>query len=124
MVFVDRRRRGDRFLEWKVRLFSVAAVLALGGIYLDERWVAGAAIPVLAVAMLLRFLPGSGAAPGDDDEDEDGDEDEDAEEDGDEGGEGDAGKDGQGDGGEDRQGGGEGIAGGGDRDVGAARDAR
>jgi hypothetical protein len=54
----DRRRRGDRFLEWKIRLFSVAAVLALAGIYLDERWMSGTAIVVLAGAMLLRFLPG------------------------------------------------------------------
>lgn len=68
-VFVDRRRRSDRFLEWKVRLFSVAAALALVGIYLDERWVAGAAIPVLVVAMLLRFVPGGRTAPGDEDED-------------------------------------------------------
>lgn len=60
-MFVDRRRRGDRFLEWKVGLFSVAAVLALAGIYLDERWVTGVAIVVLAAAMLLRFLPGAGA---------------------------------------------------------------
>lgn len=62
IVFVDRRRRDDRLLEWKIRLFSVAAVLALVGLYLDDRWVTGAAIVVLAAAMLLRFLPGGGPA--------------------------------------------------------------
>lgn len=66
-MFVDRRRRDDPFLEWKVRLFSVAAVLVLIGLYLDNRWMTGLAIAVLAVAMLLRFLPG-GSAHGVEDE--------------------------------------------------------
>ena len=70
-MFVDRRRRDDPFLEWKVRLFSVAAVLVLLGLYLDNRWVTGLAIAVLAVAMLLRFLPG-GSAHGASSEDQDG----------------------------------------------------
>ena len=60
-MFVDRRRRDDPFLEWKVRLFSVAAALVLLGLYLDNRWVTGVAIVVLAVAMLLRFIPGGSA---------------------------------------------------------------
>lgn len=60
-MFVDRRRRDDPFLEWKVRLFSVAAVLVLIGLYLDNRWLTGLAIALLAVAMLLRFLPGGSA---------------------------------------------------------------
>lgn len=63
-MFVDRGRRDDRFLEWKVRLFSVAAVLALAGLYLEERWMTGTAIAVLAIAMLLRFLPGGRLAEG------------------------------------------------------------
>lgn len=70
-MFVDRRRRDDPFLEWKVRLFSVAAVLVLIGLYLDNRWLTGLAIVLLAVAMLLRFLPG-GSAHGMRPEDEDG----------------------------------------------------
>lgn len=70
-MFVDRRRRDDPFLEWKVRLFSVAAVLVLVGLYLDNRWLTGLAIALLAVAMLLRFLPG-GSAAGRTSEDEDG----------------------------------------------------
>jgi len=68
----DRPPRDDHFLEWKVGLFSVAAVLGLGGIYLERGWLTGAAILLLASAMSLRFLPG-GAGRGmyaDDDEDE------------------------------------------------------
>ncbi len=65
-MFVDRRPRDDRFLEWKVRLFTVAAVLALLGMALGERWLAGLAIAVLVVALSLRFLPGGGVAEGDD----------------------------------------------------------
>ena len=67
---IDRRRRNDRFLEWKVWMFCVAAILALGGIYLDERLLTGAAIVFLASATLLRFLPGGGPVD-DEDEDED-----------------------------------------------------
>ena len=79
-MFVDRRRREDPFLEWKVRLFSVAAVLVLLGLYLDNRWLTGLAIVVLAAAMLLRFLPGGSGrresllAYDDDQDDEDDDE--------------------------------------------------
>lgn len=57
-MFVDRNSRDDRFLEWKVRLFSVASVLVVLGLYLDEGWMTGTAIGVLAVAMLLRLVPG------------------------------------------------------------------
>lgn len=53
----DRSGRSDRHLEWKVGIFSVAAVLVLAGIYLEERWMTGAAIVVLAGAMVLRFAP-------------------------------------------------------------------
>lgn len=74
-MFVDRRRRAGRFLEWKVGLFSVAAVLTLAGMYLAARWMTGLAIVVLASALLLRFLPGGSVAEEDwdDDDDEGGD---------------------------------------------------
>ena len=49
------------YLEWKVRLFAVAATLALGGMYLNKRWLVGVAIAVLAAGMALRFLPDEGA---------------------------------------------------------------
>ncbi len=59
MAFASQHRRGDdRWLEWKVRLFSVAAVLGLAGIYFAERWMTGAAILVLAGGIFLRLIPG------------------------------------------------------------------
>lgn len=51
------RRRAGPWLEWKVRIFVTGAVLGLAGIYLDERWMVGAAIVVLLLGMGLRFLP-------------------------------------------------------------------
>lgn len=59
---IDRRRRDDRYLEWKVWIFCIAAVLAIGGIYFEQRLLTGAAIVCLVSAMLLRFLPGGGPA--------------------------------------------------------------
>ena len=60
MAFLSSRSSRDHsWLEWKIRLFSVAAVLSLVGIYFDERWVIGVAIMVLALGMVLRFVPGS-----------------------------------------------------------------
>ena len=58
MLRLDRSRRAGRFLAWKVRVFSVGAVLALAGIYLDDRRLTGAAIIILAGGALLRFFPG------------------------------------------------------------------
>lgn len=66
-MFHDRRPRERRFLEWKVGLFSVAAVLTIVGMYLEERWMTGTAIGVLAAAMLLRFLPGGGVVEDEED---------------------------------------------------------
>lgn len=57
-MLLDRRRKAGRFLEWKVRLFAVGAVLGLAGIYTDQRWMTAAAIGVLALGMGFRFLPG------------------------------------------------------------------
>jgi hypothetical protein len=57
-MLLDRDRRAGKYLEWKVRLFSVAAVVALAGIYLESRWLTGGAILILAAGLLLRFLPG------------------------------------------------------------------
>lgn len=69
---IDRRRRDDRYLEWKVWIFCIAAVLAIGGIYFEQRLLTGAAIVCLVSAMLLRFLPGGGPAEVED-EDAEGD---------------------------------------------------
>ena len=56
-MLLDRGRRAGKYFEWKIRLFSVGAVVALAGIYLDSRWVTGAAIVILMSGLLLRFLP-------------------------------------------------------------------
>ena len=70
-MFLDRRRRAGKYLEWKVRIFAVAAVLGLAGIALDNRWMTGAAIMVLMGGFLLRFLPhGSRTVEGDEEGEE------------------------------------------------------
>lgn len=67
-MLLDRDRKAGRYLEWKVRLFSVAAVLALVGIYLESGWMTGAAMGILLVGLMLRFLPdGADGTPTDDD---------------------------------------------------------
>lgn len=55
-LFHDQSKRADPHLEWKVRIFSVAAVVGLCGIYFNERWMTGIAIVLLASAMMLRFV--------------------------------------------------------------------
>ena len=57
-MLLDRTKRADRYLEWKVRLFVVAAVFGLAGIYTESRWLTGVAIALLLAGFLLRFLPG------------------------------------------------------------------
>jgi hypothetical protein len=63
IVLLDRRRRAGPYLESKVRIFVVAAVLGLAGIYLDERWLTGTAIVLLLGGLSLRFLPTGEAEP-------------------------------------------------------------
>lgn len=67
--FLDRRRRHDPHLEWKVRLFSVAAVVGLCGIYFDERWMTITALLILAAAAGLAISGRRGMGV-EDDEDE------------------------------------------------------
>lgn len=74
IVFLDRRRRAGPHLEWKVRLFVVAAVLGLAGIYLEERWLTGAAIVLLFAGLALRFLPTGEMSSAEDDEEPEQDE--------------------------------------------------
>lgn len=50
-----------------MRIFSVAAVLGLAGIALDQRWMTGTAIVMLLAGFGLRFLPGR-EEPGDEDD--------------------------------------------------------
>ncbi len=57
-MFFPRRSRTtgpDPHLEIKIALFSVGAILALVGMYLENRWVVSAAIAVLAAGFLMRF---------------------------------------------------------------------
>lgn len=58
MLGLDRSRQAGRWLEWKVRIFTAGAILAVVGMYLDERWMTGAAIVVLLGGFFIRFLPG------------------------------------------------------------------
>lgn len=60
MLTLDRRKRGRRHLEWRVRLFAVAAVLGLAGIYFDDRRLTGAAILLLLGGLALRFVSAQG----------------------------------------------------------------
>lgn len=66
-MFLDRNRTAGRYLEWKVRLFVVAAVVALGGMYFESDLAVVAAILILLAGLLLRFLPADSedAPPGD-----------------------------------------------------------
>ena len=42
-----------------MRIFTVAGILGVGGIYLEEPWLTWVAIAMLTGAMALRFLPGA-----------------------------------------------------------------
>ena len=56
-LLLDRRRRPSHYLVWKIRIFGVAAVVALVGMYLNNPWITGTALVMLLLGMLLRFLP-------------------------------------------------------------------
>jgi Na+-transporting methylmalonyl-CoA/oxaloacetate decarboxylase gamma subunit len=76
MVFAARGGGGTgRFLEWKIRLFFVAAVLLLVGIAREIDLLVLLAIVVLAGAFVLRFFerpaPPADEAYEDDEDDED-----------------------------------------------------
>lgn len=55
-------RRGvaddDPWLQAKLWLFSLGALLALMGMFLENRWVIGGAGLLLGAGVLLRFIPG------------------------------------------------------------------
>jgi hypothetical protein len=56
-LFLSRKPPSRRFLVWKTRIFAVAAVIALAGMYLDNPYVTGAALVLLLAGMALRFVP-------------------------------------------------------------------
>jgi membrane protein implicated in regulation of membrane protease activity len=76
MPFVDRRRRGPgRFLQWKMRLLAVGAVLLLVGMAREMDLLVIVAVAILLVAFALRFFEreapgGVEAEEGDGDEEE------------------------------------------------------
>ena len=71
MVFLSRRGGGTgRFLEWKIRLFCVAAVLLLVGMARGIDLLVLLAIVVLAVAFSLRFFEREPPPPAEEDEPE------------------------------------------------------
>lgn len=73
-AFLHRRSAtpDPRFLEWKVRLFTIGAVLALAGMYLELDWMVGSAIAFLFAGFALRFVPRPDEDDGSDGEEPDG----------------------------------------------------
>ncbi|MFH1762666.1 MAG: hypothetical protein ABIF09_00615 [Gemmatimonadota bacterium] len=58
MIFLDREKSGpDRYLDWKVRLFFVGALLALAGIGLESSLLVGLATLALVLGLAFRLLP-------------------------------------------------------------------
>jgi hypothetical protein len=58
VVFLpSRTRTPGRHLEWRLRLFTIGALLGLGGMVMRERLLVWIAMAVLIVAFGLRFLP-------------------------------------------------------------------
>lgn len=72
-LFIDHSRRRRPHLVWKVRLFAAGAVLGVAGMYLEERWLGGAAIILLLAGVLVRFVPDGGDGSAEAEGDEDGD---------------------------------------------------
>lgn len=70
--FTQTRASGPgRFLQWKVRLFAVAAVMLLIGMAREIDWLVAAAIAILAVAFVLRFFEKEPETAGEEEFDDD-----------------------------------------------------
>ncbi|HET7230880.1 MAG TPA: hypothetical protein VFJ16_12800 [Longimicrobium sp.] len=78
MAFVSQKRHQGpgRFLQWKVWLFSLGAILLLVGMARSIDLLVFAAIGVLAIAFILRFFEKEDEEDAYDDDDEYGDQDE------------------------------------------------
>lgn len=64
----SRERRGpDRWLDLKLLLFSLGAAVGLTGMLLGRDWVIFTAIGILALGVLVRFLPGEQDPAGEED---------------------------------------------------------
>lgn len=65
MIFLNRSRTGvDPWLDWKVRLFFLAAILALVGMARGWSWLVVLAILALFGGMALRFIGGRSSQEG------------------------------------------------------------
>jgi len=51
------RARSTHLLEWRVRIFVVASVLALAGMALAWRWMIWVAVGLLLVGFVMRWIP-------------------------------------------------------------------
>lgn len=60
--------RPVKHLEWRLRLFGAAAILAGFGMYFDQGWLIWSSMVVLVVGLLLRLAPEADEAPGNEDE--------------------------------------------------------
>jgi hypothetical protein len=70
MAFISRERTGpDRFLPWKAAILVVGIVLILTAERTGLDWLAWAAIGILFIGFVLRFLPQSTRGPRSDDHD-------------------------------------------------------
>ena len=52
-----KREGDDRHLAWKIRLFVTGAATAFAGMAMSLSWLVWIGVGVLAVAVVLRFLP-------------------------------------------------------------------
>jgi len=58
VIFLDRSgdRKQDPFVEGKVVLFTVGAVLGLAGVFMELEWVVWLGIGALGAGMVLRLI--------------------------------------------------------------------
>jgi hypothetical protein len=56
MISRGRRQGPDAYIDWKMRIFAVGAVLLVAGIFLNQRPLVGAAVLVLAAGLVLRLI--------------------------------------------------------------------
>ena len=60
MMFHSRKKKDpDPYLDWKVRLFLLGALLAMIGLAMESSLVVGLAIAVLFAGVVLRLFPRS-----------------------------------------------------------------
>jgi hypothetical protein len=58
---ISRTPPSPAHLEWRIRLFGAGAILALVGIWSEQRWLINVAIGVLLIGFAMRFLGGRGS---------------------------------------------------------------